>query len=175
MAQSFKVRPAGAIATNTLLGLAAFCLLVAVCLIWWFSGFAPVIGWIAGLMLLALAGFFIWVRGAQANSSIEVTDREVRLWTPLYGRSIALASVRPGSVAIVSISKDGPNRLKWRTNGLGVPGYQLGWFRTHGGARALVAATGDEVVAFQTTDDFSVFVSVVDAARLEAALRVAGK
>ena len=175
LAQSFKIKPAGAAANNTLIGLAAFCALIGAGMIWWFSGFAPAIGWVVGLLMVGLGGFFLWVRGAQANSSVEITGSEAILWTPLYGRTIALSSVTPGSVAIGSLTKDEANRLKWRTNGLGVPGYQLGWFRTYGGVKALVAATGDAVVTFRTSEGYSVFVSAADNAGLGAALRAAVK
>ena len=45
---------------------------------------------------------------------------------------------------------------------LSVPGYDLGWFRTANSGKALVAATGDDIVAFKTKDDYAVLVSLAD-------------
>jgi len=62
-------------------------------------------------------------------------------------------------------------QLKWRTIGLSVPGYQLGWFRTAGEGRVLAAISGHDLVAFKTLDDFGIVVSAQDCDGLIALLR----
>ncbi len=61
-------------------------------------------------------------------------------------------------------------RLTWRTNGLGVPGYQLGWFQSVGAGKILAALTAKNAVTFQTKSGFAVLLSVIDNAGLERAL-----
>jgi len=65
-------------------------------------------------------------------------------------------------------------RLTLRTNGLSVPGYQVGWFRTQGAGRVLAAISGNDLVVWQTRDDYGVVVSAQDGDRLIEALRSRG-
>jgi len=81
---------------------------------------------LAALTTLAIAGLFLWFYFAQRSSSIEVSNSEISIHIPIYGRTINANEIVPGSIQTISLTQDTPFRLTWRTNGLGVPGYQLG-------------------------------------------------
>ena len=169
MAQIFAISPANAVARRTLMGLAALMFILAI-IVGWAAREAPVAQVIAGVTTLASGGFFPWFLRAQASSRVLVSGEGVKIETPLYGRTIAAAAIVPGSVRLASLAGASGDRLQWRTNGLGVPGYQLGWFRTAGGKKALVAAGQPDVVSFETSEGYSVFLGVDDAKGLESAL-----
>jgi hypothetical protein len=97
-------------------------------------------------------------------------DRIV-LRIPVYGRSIPFDRLIAQSLTRLTIKDPRGYGLKWRTNGLSVPGYQLGWFRTTGEGRVLAAISADDLVAFKTLDDFSIIVSAEDCEGLIAVLR----
>jgi hypothetical protein len=90
---------------------------------------------------------------------------------PIYGRTIARDRLILDSLGKATMKTPGPYRLRLRTNGLSVPGYQLGWFRTHGAGRILAAISNNELVVWQTHDNYGIVVSVKDSDGLIAALR----
>lgn len=138
--------------------------------LWSIREIQPVAMGLAAVTTWATAGLFLWFAVAQRRSVVAVGDGQVKISIPLYGRTIALNRVVPDSVRVVSLPGDAAYKLTWRTNGLGLPGYQLGWFRAKGAGKVLAAVTSGEVVAFQTVDDYAVLLSVADRAGLERAL-----
>ena len=74
---------------------------------------------------------------------------------------------------IIAIAEEQRPRLGWRLNGIGFPGFALGWFSGTGGRRLFVAA-GDRRSAFlrlSLSGSCDVVVSVTQSAELEQALR----
>jgi hypothetical protein len=153
-----------------LLTAAATCLIPA--LILWFApavtGPMPIV---VSIGAIGLATLFVWFATRQRRSRIVVTSDRVTLDIPVYGRSIMLGRVMPESLTRMTMKDPNGYRLRWRTNGLSVPGYQLGWFRTEGKGRVLAAISGDDFVVCETRDDFGILVSVQDGDGLIAALR----
>ena len=115
--------------------------------VWSFRAIQPEVMMLAALTTWATAGLFLWFLVAQRRSVVVVGDGQLKITIPLYGRTIALDRVMPGSVRAVSLPGDETYRLTWRTNGLGLPGYQLGWFRAKGAGKVLAAVTSGEVIA----------------------------
>jgi hypothetical protein len=165
----FPLRAISKAAVAVLLLAAASCLSPA--LILWFAPGIPVtLLLVVSVIALSLAALFLWFATSQQRSCIVVTTDSVALEIPVYGRSIALDRVIPQSPIRLTAKDPKGYRLRWRTNGLSVPGYQLGWFRTEGEGRVLAAITGDDLVAFKTIDGFSIIVSPQDSEGLIATL-----
>ena len=63
-----------------------------------------------------------------------------------------------------SISRSRPiTAPRWKTNGVGLPGYQAGWFRLRRGGKALLFVTDRTRVVFVPTNEgYSVLLSVPD-------------
>ena len=157
-------------ARRTLVGIGLFCGLLGAVAGWVTQG-VPAVQIPAVGLTLALCGFFLWMARAQANSRVIVDDTGVEFVAPLYGRRIPATAIVKGSLRATSIGGGAGDALRWRTNGLGVPGYNLGWFRTFGGKNALVAAAREDVVTFETRDGYGLCVAVDDPTGLEGALR----
>jgi Bacterial PH domain len=153
--------------TFTLLLVAAGTCLIPVVALWWRPS---VPGAAAGVLCVPLAALFAWFAFEQRRSTIVVTDRNVILKVPIYGRTMELGRLIPDSLRKVTMKDPERYRLTLRTNGLGVPGYQLGWFRTKGAGRVLAAISGNDLVVWQTRDDYGVIVSPQDCDGLIAAL-----
>lgn len=161
--------------TFTLLLVAAGTFLIPVVALWRTPAFgSSVVGAIVLILLFfPLAALFAWFALAQRRSTIVVTDRHVTLNVPIYGRTMELDRLMPDSLHKVTMTNPEQYRLTLRTNGLGMPGYQLGWFRTKGAGRVLAAISGNDLVVWQTRDDYGVIVSPEDGDGLIAALRAA--
>jgi hypothetical protein len=76
-----------------------------------------------------------------------------------------MEQVRLSAVEIVSDDSLNPYRLERRTNGLGLPGMQFGWFETAERGRVLAALTGSPLIAVvPTTNGYSIVISIDDPA-----------
>jgi len=109
-----------------------------------------------------VAVLFAWFLLQQNRSSIIIDDDKLTLSVPWYGRKVALSDVLIDQVRVLE-SGDEELSLRWRSNGIGLPGYQVGWFRTKGGHRVLAARTQGDAVLIPTTKGYSLVVSLLDA------------
>ena len=161
MDKSFQIRPINRRAVISLLLITGSCLAFAA-LMWSIRAIQPAAMIFACLTTLGLCLLFAWFGLAQSWSSVTVGSQKLVLRLPMYGRTISLERIIPGSLARVNVADDQASQLAWRTNGLSVPGYNLGWFRTRGSEKALAAVTGNDAIRFRTKDDYTVLVSVAD-------------
>ncbi|HET6568109.1 MAG TPA: PH domain-containing protein [Rhodothermales bacterium] len=89
-----------------------------------------------------------------------------------YGRSIPAGALVVDQARQVDLSGASPLRPKWRTNGVGLPGYKSGWFKLRNGEKALLFVTDTErVVYVPTTNGYALLLSVEDPPAFLGALR----
>lgn len=164
MSQRFPLKPVGRSAWLFMVGMAVICLIIAISL-----GLAPPLtspaSWVMGgsiVLCVGLAALFLWFAVGQGRSSLEITTHEVRFNAPIYGRVIQRDRLITAEIEIVEWAKNERYRLKWRTNGLGVPGYLLGWFRSRQGQTILAALSSPQALAIPTEDQYTLLVSVAD-------------
>jgi hypothetical protein len=122
-----------------------------------------VLGVIALFMLVLGLGF-----GALAlslsNPSIQVSDAGLQLSIPLYGRTIPLGELDIAAGKVVNLDDHPDIKPRIRTNGIGLPGYRMGWYRLVNGEKALLAVTSfDRTLYLPTHNDYAVLVSLDDA------------
>ena len=176
MTQSFKLASMNTGASAWLMGISAACAMFAIAPMMMFPAH-PLVMSIVAIPMLGLAALFAWFLLASRRNSVSVDANGLVLRVPFYGRKIAIDRLVDGESESISTARTEAVRLKWRTNGLGVPGYSLGWFRTQGGVKALAAISSEEVTVVRTKDDYLMILSVNDRDGFLAALRgaVAGK
>lgn len=113
----------------------------------------------AGVLVLAIAALFgVFLFGA-SRMTLTVTETELRLKAPMYGSSAPLELVDASGVRAVNLDTETALRPTVRSNGLGLPGYLLGWFRVPQGAGG--AASGSMLVAV-TDRSRVVFIPLAD-------------
>lgn len=90
----------------------------------------------------------------------------------LYAIDIPLNSIHAGDIRVHSEASR--PILGLRTNGIGMPGLSLGWFRAPGGRKVFAAvATDAPIVVIPTTRDFDIWVSPRDHLQFVEHLRAA--
>ncbi|MDE2996825.1 MAG: PH domain-containing protein [Bacteroidota bacterium] len=149
------------------LGLAILVIIVLALLVmtgWMFDGRADnPVGAIVGMSVtLVVAALFSWFLLQQGRSTLLVDRAMLTLSVPWYGRKVALSDVQIDQVRVLEPGEDEWS-LRWRTNGIGLPQYQVGWFRTKGGHKVLAACTQGARVLIPTTKGFDLLVSLSDA------------
>lgn len=169
MTQTFKIEPAKPAAVLTLSAIATGCCLMALATVILVPSH-PLLAWLAAAPSVAVGLLMAWLALAQRRSTVAITDRQLDLRLPLYGRKILIDEIVAGSQAKVSLSSNHNLHLAGRTNGVSVPGYNLGWFRTRDGGSVLAAVTGPTAVTWSTRGGFAVLLSVADADLLLATL-----
>ncbi len=113
------------------------------------------------VLLLSIVALTVWVYMKSTNATVRIEGHALTLDAAIYGRSIALSSIKLPEVRAVTIAEGMPLAPKVRTNGIGLPGYRLGWYRLRNGEKALLAMSGtQQAVYLPTTEGYSLLVSL---------------
>jgi len=126
------------------------------------------------LLMAAMAIGFGWMTVSATRPSVVIDETTLTLKAPFYGRSIDLPRIRFDEARVVNVESPSNVTPTRRTNGLGLPGLGVGWFKLANGEKALVALTSrDRVVYVPTDDGYSLLFSIArPEAFLEHALRM---
>lgn len=134
--------------------------------------------WIPGAVMLLLLGLLLFFAVMLWNArrlQVEVAPAGVRVrgeyGRMLPARSLVLEDARPAD-----LTREPGLRLQVRNNGVGLPGYAVGWFTTKNRERVLAFVTDPRRVAYlPTRDGYALLLSVAEPERFIARLReVAG-
>lgn len=119
-------------------------------------------------LLVALVAFTV----SAGKGSVEVTAEALRVKAPFYGRSVPRTALRLDGAKVVDFASERELRPKWRTNGIGLPGYACGWFRLRNGEKALLLVTDRRKVLYlPTAEGYSLLVSAAEPERLLGVLK----
>lgn len=136
---------------------------------------APKTLWTVALILAVfagLAGVFAFFLYTSQATRVEVGDAGLSIRRTLYGRTIPWSEIDTAAARVVDLRTDSDLQPVLRTNGIGLPGYQAGWFELREAGRALLFVTDpSRVVAVPVRAGYMLLVSVGDPAALVAALR----
>lgn len=105
------------------------------------------------VLMSVLAIGFGWLAMSATRPSVVVDEATLTLKAPFYGRSIDLPRIRFDEARVVNVDSSSDVRPKLRTNGIGLPGLGVGWFKLANGERALVALSSRNRVVYVPTDD----------------------
>jgi len=122
-----------------------------------------------GVILIAIFVFPIY---SSRRVRVLTDQKSLRIQGELYGRDIDMSSLNLATAKIVNLDESRELRPRWRTNGVGLPGYQTGWFKLKDGEKALLFVTDPTAVVYiPTGDGYSLLMSVSDAPRFLASIR----
>jgi hypothetical protein len=124
-------------------------------------------------LMAVMAIGFGWLATSATRPSVAVDENALSLKAPFYGRSIDLSRIRFDEARVVNLDSSSIVRPTRRTNGIGLPGLGIGWFKLANGEKALVALSSrDRVVYVPTDEGYSLLFSLE---RPEAFLEHAGR
>jgi len=104
------------------------------------------------LLMAVMAIGFTWLTLSATRPSVVVSETTLTFKAPFYGRSIDLTSLRLDEARVVNLDSGGDLRPRVRTNGIGLPGLGVGWFRLKNGEKALAAVSARDRVVYVPTD-----------------------
>lgn len=131
--------------------------------------------WVALILVVLLIGLtvlFGWILYSARNTVVELDSNEIHISGTLYGRRVPLDVLRVDGAKVLDLQRDADYRMKWRTNGTGLPGYRAGWFRLRNGEKALAFVTDTRNVLYLPTHDgYVLLLSVAEPDRMLDLLR----
>ncbi len=132
---------------------------------------------VLGLLTLGLGTFLGALSFAGSRfATLEVSDQDVRISGDIYGRSIPRSALDTASARMLDRVAEPGFAPRSRTNGIGLPNYQSGWFRLADGSRALLFVTDwAKAVVLPTTEAYTLLVSPADPRAFLEAVKAPGQ
>jgi hypothetical protein len=123
----------------------------------WFCG-------VIGVLTVALGAFLGFVLlFASRVVTFDVSDRGLRIRGDIYGRFIPRADLDPSRARQFDRAAEAQNAPTRRTNGIGLPDYQSGWFQLADGSKGLLFVTDwSRVVLVPTNQGYTLLASPAD-------------
>lgn len=110
--------------------------------------------WFLGAIALLLIGLTVllgYFAFSARRSTLEITAGALRVNAGIYSRSIPLDQLAVEQAQRLDLDAEHPLRPTLRTNGIGLPGYQAGWFKLRNGQKALLHVTDRTRVVYVPT------------------------
>lgn len=144
----------------------------------------PVVIAVAAMMATRADGMFRWTLVVAAfaapvaaillwtmsRNELRISDGQLAIKAGFYGTRLPVSDLRVDEAHTLSPRDAGEHAARWRQNGIGLPGYQAGWFKLRNGDRAFLLMTSPQGVAVPTRAGTWVVVSPARPAEFLAAL-----
>ncbi|MFA5309646.1 MAG: PH domain-containing protein [Dehalococcoidales bacterium] len=128
---------------------------------------------VMAVVLIGVIALFASFGYQARHATFALTDTGLRIGPGLYGRTIPKDIIEAEGVRVIDLNLEKDYQPKWRTNGAGLPGYSLGWFKLKNQEKALLFVTDrSSIVYIPTTGNYSVMLSVRDAAEMVKAIQL---
>jgi hypothetical protein len=127
---------------------------------------------LGGAVLLGgLGSMFVWLAVGLKRVRFDVDADALRIRAPLYGRTIARDLLALDQAQVLDGAAFRDERFG-RSNGVYLPGYQIGWYKSRAGVRALLFVSDPrQVLRIPTSKGYALWLSSDDPGALLAALR----
>ena len=113
-----------------------------------------------GALMLTLTVVFAFMAYSSRSLRFEVGASALKISGDLYGRTIPFSSLEIDRLQVMNLNEQREYRMRWRTNGVGLPNFASGWFKLRNGEKSLVFVTDRcRVVYIPTRDGYSLLVS----------------
>ena len=123
-------------------------------------------------ILLTMMGGFSWVFYQSYHAEIALTETELKLDIPFYKVQLARSELLVAQARLIDLKQEASLVPSFKTNGIGMPGFQLGWFNLKGKEKAFVAVTDkSELVLVPTTRGYNLLLTVPEGERFLAQLQ----
>ncbi|MCL1077026.1 hypothetical protein D5R81_03995 [Parashewanella spongiae] len=153
--------------TLSTIGLWSFVGLIAILLIAFLRARTAVSGfkylWV--IIIVGILGMLTYVFIKSWHSTVNIIADDLVFNVPFYHKTLPLTDVQFSKISTIDLSTSKAIKLDYRQNGIGLPGYQLGYYRLqrpyHEISMALVSVTEpSKVIVVPTTENLLLIFSV---------------
>ena len=96
-----------------------------------------------------------------AIAEIIINDRQLIVGGGVYKEAVDFSEIRFDAIIKIDLSKN-TQVLGVRINGIGLPGFYLGWFQSYSGRKVFALVTNKDAVFVPTTKPYDILVSPSD-------------
>lgn len=114
------------------------------------------------IIVLVLIGFFTGIIYFSGKPSVDIGNGFFSIKSLFYGKSISIGEINVDGIKQLNLNNDRDYNIKFRTNGIGLPNYYVGWMELNNGNKALVYLTDKTNVVLIPTNDYDVLISTDD-------------
>jgi hypothetical protein len=123
------------------------------------------------IIVFVLVGAFTGIIYLSKKPSVDISNGFLTIKSLFYGKRISIEKINVNGIKQLNLNNDRDYNIKFRTNGIGMPNYYVGWMRLNNGNKALVYLTDKTNVVLIPTNDYDVLISTDDFTGITAALR----
>jgi len=120
--------------------------------------------WTVGIIfviMLLLNILFGYIAYSTRHVQFILSDQSLEIKGDIYGTKLNKNALKIDQVKLINLDLDKTYQPKWRTNGVGLPGYLSGWFRLKNKEKALLFVTNTKkVVYLPTTKGYSLMMTM---------------
>src|SRR5574344_57839 len=106
------------------------------------------------LIFLFLAITFI----SAGNYKMVIDNNQMTIKSVFYNTKISLSDIEKSNIKVININNEN-TQIQIRTNGIGLPGMQIGWFSGNGIKYKLYITDRNEVVSIPTKKGYTILFS----------------
>jgi len=119
---------------------------------------------LAGMVLIAgVAILFLFFASSAKNAKFILSEQGLEIKSFIYGRTLPREVFNSATVLKLDLRNQHTYAPVIRTNGIGLPGYQAGWFSLANKGKALLFVTDtSSIVYLPTSKGYSVMLSVAE-------------
>ena len=161
MTQSFALTPLGS--TGTLSFIALLIGLIGIGAYIYYKALPQTSKVVIAAVLMPMLIAFSWMFYKVNDAKLIVTPNLVTVDVPFYRFSLPIEEIDLAGVRQLNWSAGADTEFKpdLRVKGVGMPGFQLGWFSLVGHSKAFVAVTeADNVLLIPTTKGYSILLDL---------------
>jgi hypothetical protein len=135
-------------------------------------GSAWAVGIGAAVLLGAIGALLARMAIGLKRMWLEVLPDAVHIHAPFYGRRVPKSILKLDQAKVLASEAELRERKLGRSNGVGLSGYRVGWFRNRSsGEKALLFVTDrQKILNVPTSEGYSLYLSADDPAELLTAL-----
>jgi hypothetical protein len=113
------------------------------------------------IIILGLNILFGYIAYSTRHVQFILSEQGLEIKGDLYGTKLSKNVLKNDQVKLINLEIDKTYQPKWRTNGIGLPGYLSGWFRLKNKEKALLFVTDTKkVVYLPTTKGYSLMMTM---------------
>ena len=116
------------------------------------------------ILWLGVIALFVGIMVSAHNIQYAINPQGLTIKNAIfYGRTIRKDEIAIDGARIINLNEEPAYKPALRTNGIGLPGFQSGWFRLKNKEKALLFVTDyQKVLYLPTTKHYSLLISVTD-------------
>ena len=126
---------------------------------------------VLALVMIALLSLSGYIAYSSRNAEFALSPEGLEITGDIYGRAIPAASLVVEQVRAMDLTGESSYALKRRTNGIGLPGLWIGWFRGGGGRYKLYLTDRTSVLYIPTTEGYDILFSTRQGERIMEEIR----